>query len=65
VYEKAKEMGYTVLKSLPVLKPLPITAQELVFIEIQLQTYLAVSVEPGLVDHYHLVTLQQQHTVSI
>ena len=58
IYECASESGYKVRRSLPLNKPLPLSATELVYIELQSQTYLGVCVGEGLDDHYYLVNLE-------
>ncbi len=57
IYESATESGYKVQRSLPLLKPLPLPASEMVYIELQPQTFLGVSVGEALEDHYYLLTL--------
>ena len=44
-------------RSLPLLKPLPLPASKMIYIELQPRTFLGVSVGEALEDHYYLLTL--------
>ncbi|XP_064393727.1 mediator of RNA polymerase II transcription subunit 14-like isoform X2 [Halichondria panicea] len=57
IYESATESGYKVQRFLPLLKPLPLPASEMVYIELQPRTFLGVSMGEALEDHYYLLTL--------